>query len=60
MNNIFFNKIFKFNNLLIIYLTIIFSSVLILLGKSYLLEVNNSISEWTINYQGGFVKRGLL
>jgi len=60
MNNIFFNKIFKFNNFLIIYLTIIFSCALILLSKSYLLEVNNSISEWTINYQGGFVRRGLL
>lgn len=30
------------------------------MSRTYHLEVNNSMAEWLINYQGGFGRRGLL
>ncbi len=49
-----FNFFFKY------YLIFICFSSIFLMTRSYQLEVNNSMAEWLINYQGGFGRRGLL
>ena len=53
-NNINFNNFFFYYLVLICFCSIFFMS------KTYQLNVNNSMSEWLINYQGGFGKRGLI
>ena len=54
----------KFNNsfdkYFSIYLIFILSSSIFLINSNYLLDTNNSIAEWVINYQGGFGRRGLI
>lgn len=52
--HISFNKFFK------IYLVFICISSIFFMSRTYHLEVNNSMAEWLINYQGGFGRRGLL
>ena len=49
-----FNFFFKY------YLVFICFSSIFLMTRSYQLEVNNSMAEWLINYQGGFGRRGLI
>ena len=53
-NNINFNNFFFYYLVLICFCSIFFMS------KTYQLNVNNSMAEWLINYQGGFGRRGLL
>ena len=50
----------KYENLFTFYILIIsFLSVYYLIGQNIVIT-NNAIAEWLINYQGGFVRRGLL
>jgi len=42
------------------YLIFISFSSIFLMSRIYQLEVNNSMAEWLINYQGGFGRRGFL
>ena len=49
-----FDKYFSF------YLIFILGSSIFLINSNYLLDTNNSIAEWVINYQGGFGRRGLI
>ena len=50
----------NFNNFFFYYLVLICFSSIFFMSKTYQLNVNNSMAEWLINYQGGFVRRGLL
>ena len=50
----------NFNNFFFYYLVLICFSSIFFMSKTYQLNVNNSMSEWLINYQGGFGRRGLL
>ena len=52
--SISFNNFFKYYLIFICFCSIFFMS------RTYQLEVNNSMGEWLINYQGGFGRRGLL
>lgn len=54
LGSLSFNNFFKYYLIFICFCSIFFMS------KTYQLEVNNSMGEWLINYQGGFGKRGLL
>lgn len=49
----------NFKSILLIYLSLICILSFVFLHNSYLLETNNSMAEWVINYQGGFGRRGL-
>ena len=49
-----FDKYFSF------YLIFILGSSIFLINSNYLLDTNNSMAEWVINYQGGFGRRGLI
>lgn len=52
-------KIYKnFRYYLLAYLFFTTISSILLLKENYLLETNNSMAEWFINYQGGFGRRG--
>ena len=53
-------KFTNFNKYFFIYLSFIFLSSVFFITKTYKLDVNNSIAEWIINYQGGFGRRGFL
>ena len=50
----------NFNNFFFYYLVLICFSSIFFMSKTYQLNVNNSMAEWLINYQGGFGRRGLL
>ena len=50
----------NFNNFFFYYLVFICFSSIFFMSRTYQLTVNNSMAEWIINYQGGFVRRGLL
>ena len=50
----------NFNNFFKYYLVFICFSSIFFMSRTYQLDVNNSIGEWLINYQGGFGRRGLL
>ena len=50
----------NFNNFFKYYLVFICFSSIFFMSRTYQLEVNNSMAEWLINYQGGFGRRGLL
>tara|TARA_B100000963_G_C22576613_1_gene648745 strand:+ start:96 stop:1298 length:1203 start_codon:yes stop_codon:yes gene_type:complete len=54
LGSINFNKFFKY------YLVFICFSSIFFMSRTYQLDVNNSMGEWLINYQGGFGRRGLL
>ena len=50
----------KFENLFLLYILIIsLLTVYYLMGLNIVIT-NNSMAEWLINYQGGFVRRGFL
>jgi hypothetical protein len=53
-------KEFKNFNLFKIYIIFIFFLSSFYLSAVYLSPVNNAMSEWVINYGGGFVRRGLI
>jgi len=50
----------KFNNFFKYYLIFVCFSSIFFMSRTYQLDVNNSMGEWLINYQGGFGRRGLL
>ncbi len=54
------NKFEKFDNFFNYYLIFLCLSSIYFISNTYLSGSNNSIAEWLINYQGGFVRRGLL
>ena len=49
----------NFDKYFLINLIFILGSSIFLISNNYLLDTNNSIAEWVINYQGGFGRRGL-
>lgn len=53
-------KGFKNFNLFKIYIVFLFLLSSFYLSAVYLSPVNNAMSEWVINYGGGFVRRGLV
>ena len=53
-------KVKKFNNYFFIYLSILFLFGIFWLYIKHLVGNDSTISEWLINYQGGFIKRGLI
>jgi hypothetical protein len=53
-------KVKKFNNYFFIYLSILFLFGIFWLYIKHLVGNDSTISEWLINYQGGFTKRGLI
>jgi hypothetical protein len=53
-------KSFKNFNLFKIYIVFLFLLSSFYLSAVYLSPVNNAMSEWVINYGGGFVRRGLV
>ena len=50
----------NFNNFFFYYLVLICFGSIFFMSKTYQLNVNNSMAEWLVNYQGGFGRRGLL
>ena len=48
------------NNYLFIYLLILFSFAVFFLYQKHEVPNDSTISEWLINYEGGFTKRGLI
>ena len=50
----------KFNNYFFIYLCLLFLFGIFWLYIKHLVGNDSTISEWLINYQGGFTKRGLI
>jgi len=50
----------KFNKLFFYYLSILFLFSIIFLTKKHTVGNDSTISEWLINYEGGFTKRGLI
>jgi len=53
-------KIKKFNNYFFIYLSLLFLFGIFWLYIKHSVGNDSTISEWFINYQGGFIKRGLV
>ena len=60
MQNISFNKINKFNKYFLIYLLFLGFCGIVFLYSKYDVSNDSTISEWLINYQGGFTRRGLI
>ena len=60
MQNISFNKITKFNKYFLIYLLFLGFCGIVFLYSKYDVSNDSTISEWLINYQGGFTRRGLI
>ena len=50
----------KFNNYFFIYLSLLFLFGIFWLYIKHSVGNDSTISEWIINYQGGFIKRGLI
>ena len=50
----------KFNNYFFIYLSLLLFFGIFWLHTKHLVGNDSTISEWIINYQGGFIKRGLI
>ena len=55
-----FIKVKKFNNYFFIYLSLLFLFGIFWLYIKHSVGNDSTISEWIINYQGGFIKRGLI
>jgi len=53
-------KLKKFNNYFFIYLSLLFLFGIFWLYIKHSVGNDSTISEWFINYQGGFIKRGLI
>ena len=50
----------RFKNYLILYLLTLFSFSTFYLYRKHNVGNDSTISEWLINYEGGFTKRGLI
>ena len=50
----------KFDRLFLYYLGTLFLFSIIFLTKKHMVGNDSTISEWIINYEGGFTKRGLI
>ena len=50
----------KFNNYFFIYLSLLFLFGIFWLYIKHLVGNDSTISEWFINYQGGFTRRGFI
>ena len=50
----------KFNNYLILYLSFLFFICIFHLYTKHNVGNDSTISEWLINYSGGFTKRGII
>jgi len=48
------------NSFLSIYLLILFIFSVFFLNEKHIVENDSTISEWIINYAGGFTKRGII
>lgn len=48
------------NNKFFLYLTVLFCFGVFFLNEKHIIENDSTISEWLINYSGGFTKRGLV
>ena len=55
----YFNKI-KFNHLFFVFINLIFVLAIFYLYRKHQVGNDSTISEWMINYQGGFTRRGLI
>ena len=55
----FFKKV-KFDHLFFIFINLIFLLAIFYLYRKHLVGNDSTISEWMINYQGGFTRRGLI
>ena len=53
-------KIKKFDNYFFLYLSLLFLFGIFWLYIKHSVGNDSTISEWIINYQGGFIKRGLI
>ena len=60
MESKFAYKVKKFNNYFLIYLSLLFLFGIYWLYIKHLVGNDSTISEWLINYRGGFTKRGLI
>ena len=60
MHNIALNKIHRFNKYFLIYLVFLGFCGIVFLYSKYDVSNDSTISEWLINYQGGFTRRGLI
>ena len=60
MESKFAYKVKKFNNYFLIYLSLLFLFGIYWLYIKHLVGNDSTISEWLINYRGGFAKRGLI
>ena len=55
----FFKKV-KFDHLFFVFINLIFLLAVFYLYQKHLVGNDSTISEWMINYQGGFTRRGLI
>ncbi len=60
MQNNVFEKITNFNKYFLIYLLFLGFCGIVFLYSKYDVSNDSTISEWIINYQGGFTRRGLV
>ena len=54
------NKIFNFKTLFLFFYIFLFLIALFYLYEKHLVQNDSTISEWLINFQGGFIRRGLI
>ena len=50
----------KYKKFILLYFCLIFISSIIILFDKFLYPSDWTTSEWLINYQGGFIRRGLI
>ena len=55
----FFKRV-KFDHLFFVFINLIFLLAVFYLYRKHLVGNDSTISEWIINYQGGFTRRGLI
>ena len=60
MQNNVFEKISNFNKYFLIYLLFLSFCGIVFLYSKYNVSNDSTISEWIINYQGGFTRRGFI
>jgi len=54
------NLVKKFNSLFFFFITFIFLTAIFWLYQKHTIGNDSTISEWLINYQGGFTRRGII
>ena len=59
-NNTYFKNYVSFNKYLLFYLLILGFVAIIHLYTKHTVGNDSTISEWIINYQGGFIRRGFI